>query len=163
MFRCFPLLLLAALASSAGRSQEPGTESATDPGTRFETLVLRGKVDWLGPVLARRHGVRLVPEAGERVLVLETVEGDLHPLLEDVRGRSFRRDSRFRQIEVELTVRRHRGSPFIQVIQICEVRPDGRYLLDYWCDICAIVMFELKECDCCQGPIELRHTLVPEK
>ena len=35
--------------------------------------------------------------------------------------------------------------------------PAFRLELDYWCDICAIAMYELKECECCQGPIELRR------
>ena len=35
---------------------------------------------------------------------------------------------------------------------------DGKRLrITYWCDICAIAMYELKECECCQGPIELRR------
>ncbi|MCA9044880.1 MAG: hypothetical protein KDA69_11205, partial [Planctomycetaceae bacterium] len=34
---------------------------------------------------------------------------------------------------------------------------DGtRQEMDYWCDICSIPMYEIKECECCQGPIEFR-------
>jgi hypothetical protein len=63
---------------------------------------------------------------------------------------------------VELVVRRYPGSPFVQVMQLFEIRKDGKYELDYWCDICSIIMYELKDCDCCQGPIELRRTKVSD-
>lgn len=129
---------------------------------RFVTVSLRGRVEWCSGVLTRRFGVNEVPEAAERVLVLETPAGELHPLAEDIRGRAFRRDARLRHVDVELLARRYRGSPFVQVIQAFELRPDGKYELDYWCDICSITMFELKECDCCQGPIELRRRKVSE-
>ena len=48
----------------------------------------------------------------------------------------------------------------IQVIRAYELAKGGKFELDYWCEICAIAMFELKECDCCQGPIELRRQRV---
>ena len=110
--------------------------------------------------LAKRHGVKSVPEAAQRVLALETADGQLIPIVEDTRGRSFRRDKRLRGIEVELLARQHSGSPFVQVIQIFAIKRDGKYELDYWCEICAIAMFELKACDCCQADIELRQRKV---
>jgi hypothetical protein len=96
------------------------------------------------------------------VLVLETPKGELHPLVEDIRGRGFRRDPRFRNIDVELVVRQHPGVPFIQVVRLFQLRDGAKYELDYWCEICSIAMFELKECECCQGPIELRSRKVEE-
>jgi hypothetical protein len=87
---------------------------------------------------------------------LQTKSGELIPLWEDVRGRAFRRDERLRKMEVELLVRRYQGSPVVQVIRVFEVAEGGLYEVDYWCEICAIAMYELKECECCQGPIELR-------
>jgi hypothetical protein len=116
---------------------------------------------WLAEALQRRFGVKSVSEARQRILALETDRGDLYPLVEDVRGRAFRRDQRLRGIPVELLVRRYERSPSIQIIRVFQLRDDGRFELDYWCDICAIAMFELKACDCCQGPIELRARKVP--
>ncbi|MCA9222733.1 MAG: hypothetical protein KDA71_20565, partial [Planctomycetales bacterium] len=78
-------------------------------------------------------------------------------IVEDVRGRAFRRDDRLRKMRVELLVRRYAGVPAVQIIRVFELTDEGRFELDYWCDICAIAMFELKACDCCQGPIELRR------
>ncbi|MGE0760777.1 MAG: hypothetical protein AB7F89_00830 [Pirellulaceae bacterium] len=126
----------------------------------FETVVLRGRVEFQSDVFARQLGIREVPEAAQRVLALLTKEGEIVPLVEDTRGRSFRRDERLRGREVEVTVRRHQQTPFVQVVRICEVAEDGLYELDYWCDICSIAMYELKDCDCCQGPIELRRRRV---
>jgi hypothetical protein len=80
--------------------------------------------------------------------------------MEDNRGRAFRKDERLRKREVELFVRRYRGVPMAQVIRTYTVKPDGKYLVDYWCDICAISMVEDGPCDCCQAPNVLREQKV---
>jgi hypothetical protein len=143
---------------TARRPAPPATSSRQQQSHRptHETRSIRGRVVWLAEGLHRRYGVRTVPEAQQRVLALETPEGLLYPLVEDVRGRAFRRDERLRDVPVELLVRQYYGSPVVQVIRVYVLKKDGKYELDYWCDICAITMFELKPCDCCQGPIELR-------
>jgi hypothetical protein len=139
----------------------PDIASAVESNPQYKTRSLQGRVVWLAEALERRFGVKTVSEARQRILALETENGDLYPLVEDVRGRAFRRDERFRGIPVELLVRRHNGSPSIQIIRVFELRDDGKYELDYWCEICAIAMFELKPCDCCQGSIELRARKAP--
>jgi hypothetical protein len=130
---------------------------AEEKGASFNQETIRGRVVFLAEAMERRTGAASVSEAKDRVLALETTKGELVPLLEDVRGRAFRRDERMRRPQIELLVRRYPGSPFVQVIRVFEIAKDGRYELDYWCDICAIAMYELKECECCQGPIELRR------
>ena len=60
-------------------------------------------------------------------------------------------------LRVMSVVRRYRQSPLVQIIRVIEVAKDGRYDIDYWCEICAIAMFEKKDCECCQGDVELRH------
>jgi len=134
--------------------------SAAEPKDTFDVLTLRGRVVWLAEAMARRHGIKSVPEAAQRVLALETTEGKLYPLAEDIRGRGFRRDERLRNIDLELLVRRFHGAPVVQVIRVFELSGESKLELDYWCDICAIAMFELKPCDCCQGDIELRRRVV---
>ena len=91
---------------------------------------------------------------------LETTDGKLFPLAEDIRGRGFRRDERLRGVDLELLVRRYHGAPVIQVIRAYELTKEAKFELDYWCEICAIAMFELKPCDCCQADIELRRRIV---
>jgi hypothetical protein len=44
----------------------------------------------------------------------------------------------------------------VQVIRLYELKKEGKFILDYWCDVCAIDMYELKPCDCCQAPNRLR-------
>jgi hypothetical protein len=123
----------------------------------FTTDTIRGRVVFLAEAIEKQAGLPSVPEARDRVLALQTAKGELIPLLEDVRGRAFRRDERLREMEVELVVRRYQHSPFVQIIRVIEVAKNGRFEIDYWCDVCAIAMFEKKDCDCCQGDVELRR------
>ncbi|MCA9207171.1 MAG: hypothetical protein KDA55_02400 [Planctomycetales bacterium] len=118
---------------------------------------LTGRVVYLAEALQKLHGVKTVDEARQNTLALQTDDDQLIPIVEDVRGRAFRRDDRLRKMRVELLVRRYEGVPAVQIIRVFELTDEGRFELDYWCDICAIAMFELKACDCCQGPIELRR------
>jgi hypothetical protein len=131
-----------------------------DKAAAFTTETIRGKVVFLADVIEHDTGAPVVPEARERVLALRTVEGKLVPLLEDVRARAFRRDERLREMEVELVVRRYEISPLVQVLQVFEIAKDGKFEIDYWCAICSIVMFEKKDCECCQGEVELRKRKV---
>jgi hypothetical protein len=80
--------------------------------------------------------------------------------LKDARGRGFHLDPRLLKFDYELEVRRFPGSPVVQVIRVCTLHDGKKYEFDYWCDICAIPMYELKECECCQGPIRFRERLV---
>jgi hypothetical protein len=146
---CPTAAVLAFVFGSLAFSEEKSAE--------FKTETLRGKVVFLAEAMEQLTGVRSVPEAKDRILALQTERGELVPLLEDARGRAFRRDERLRQMQVELLVRRYRNSPLAQIIRVCEVAKDGRYEIDYWCDICAIAMVEKKDCECCQGPVELRR------
>jgi hypothetical protein len=144
--------------SAPGSADPEALEDERSSESSYVTETLRGRIVWVAEALQRRFGIQMVPEAAERLLALETPDGHIHPVVEDVRGRAFRRDARLRQLpECELLVRRYHGSPLIQVIRLYAVEGAERYELDYWCEICAITMFELKACDCCQGDIELRR------
>lgn len=132
----------------------------TSTKTRFTTKALRGQVVWMADALKKSFGVVTVTEARERVLALATTDGGIYPIMEDPRGRSFRRDERLRDIDLELIVRQYEGSPMLQVIRTHAVEGPDKYRLDYWCDVCSISMVELKPCDCCQAPTELRRRKV---
>ena len=121
---------------------------------------LRGKVVWTAEALQRLHQIEADPDAAHWSVSLETADGQLHPIVKDSRGRAFLLDPRLRGRDMELYVRRYSGSPLVQVIRIYTFKEGRRYELDYWCDICAIAMYELKECECCQGPIRIRERLV---
>jgi len=134
--------------------------AAEVPAPAFTVETHRGHVVFLAEAQEKRTGVPVVSEARERVLALETAKGELIPLLEEVRARAFRRDERLRKMEVELVARRYRGSPFVQIIGVAEIAKDGKFEIDYWCEVCAIAMFEQKECECCQEPNVLRRRKV---
>ncbi len=164
------VILLTAAQWSAANSPQTVPEDTAESGEiadtdkpAFEMKQFRGRVVWMAEALKRKFGVQQVPETAEQILAIETTSGELYPLVEDVRGRAFRRDERLRSMELEISARQYRGSPMIQVIQVFEIVGKQRHELDYWCEICAIAMFELKPCDCCQGPIELRRRKVDDK
>ena len=149
------LMILMLPAGAAPPDQEPAPASDE---VGYVTESIRGRIVWMYEALERRYGIKSVPEARERLLALETPAGRLYPLVDDLRGRSFRLDTRLRELtDCELFVRRYEGSPMVQVIRIYSHERGRKYEVDYWCDICAIAMFELKACDCCQGPIQLRR------
>ena len=116
----------------------------------------------MAEALDRRYGITSVPEAKERILAIETVDGDVLPIVEDLRGRSFRTDERLRAIDVELLVRRYDAVPMVQILRIHEIKDGKKYIVDYWCDICSIVMFETGPCACCQDDNRLRMQIVED-
>lgn len=159
MFKSFRRLILGTaivlLIASTGIADDQ--QPAETP--KFTTETLRGRVVWLADGLKRRFGVATEPQAAEALAALETPDGKLIPIVPDVRGRAFMVDERLRGIDMQLLVRRYEGAPLVQVIRVFALKPDGIYELDYWCDICAIPMFILKDCECCQGPTRLRERL----
>ncbi len=187
-FRAAALLaiLILVVASGAGRTQEagPGKSDEAPPAARsgppkptpkqtppknesdkpkYTLQRLRGKMVYLAEAMKRLHGTESDADARQSAVALETSDGHLHPILKDARGRGFWMDERLRGIELELLVCAYPGSPVVQVVRVYSLKNGQRFELDYWCDICAIVMYELKECECCQGPTRIRTRLVDEK
>jgi hypothetical protein len=150
---------VACVALAVSRSFVAQT-AADDVKPRYRDEKLQGRVVWLAEAQKRLFGIDSVPEAAERSLALETTDGKLIPLVEDVRGRGFRVDKRLREMDVELLVRRYEGSPAAQILAVYRRQNDDRIEVDYWCDICAIAMYELKPCECCQGESRLRERKV---
>ena len=156
------LLLAAAPCEAADKvpsPQKPAVKQVTEPASEpeYTTETLRGKVVWLDEALKRINGITVEPDAEKTQVVLETPDGTLWPLVPDTRGRSFVVDERLRDIDVELLVRRYAKAPYVQVIRIRRPTDDGLVEVDYWCDICAIPMYILKPCECCQGETRLRE------
>ena len=132
--------------SQSGSSAEPA----------YRTQWVRGKVVWLADALQDQFGISTVPEVAENSLALLSSDGKLIPIVENVRGRAFRKDPRLREMEVEILARRHEQHPMIQILRLHQVDGEQRYEVDYWCDICAIVMYETGPCSCCQDDNRLR-------
>jgi hypothetical protein len=123
------------------------------------TVQLRGRLVWMAEAMKRRYDVTTDLDAQQHTVAIETTDGELIPLVKDSRCRGFWADPRLFEMDVDLIVRKFDGSPMVQVISVRRWRDGQCYDLDYWCDICAISMFELKPCECCQGPSRLREQL----
>lgn len=160
------LVFLQPVYLQSGQDRASKTERSTklgDKPTTYTTTTVRGRIVWMAAALKRRYGIRTVPEAHDRQLAVETSDDRLVALVEDVRTRAFRRDKRLWKMDLELLIRQHKGASVAQIIRLYCWEDGKRLEVDYWCEICAIPMFEKKACDCCQGPIELRKTPAPPK
>ena len=143
-------------------TKKPVTKKpAKKPPGGIKRELFAGRVVMLGDALKRR-GVKSTDEFAKQV-VLETPGGELIPIVPDWRGRAFYQDKRLRNRPVELVGYRRRGIPYLQVLMVFTIdREDKRQkktvrqYFDYWCDICSIPMYEIKRCECCQGPIRMR-------
>lgn len=153
-------LFLAAIAALGGIVATAEDVPSVESTDKFDTVTRRGKVVWLAEGLSRRFGIATDEDAAHAMVALETNDGELLPLAKDFRGRGFHLDPRLRDLELELLVRQYEGSPVVQVIRVYTIKPEGRFELDYWCDICSIPMYELKACECCQGETRLRERKV---
>lgn len=147
----------------ASASGKPADDKAAPAEPRkYVTETLRGKVVWLADALERQFGVRTEADAAHSAVVLETSAGRLVPIVPDTRGWAFTVDERLRDVELELRVRRYERAPHVQVIRVLRREQGELYEIDYWCDICAIPMFILKPCECCQGETRLREQKVDD-
>jgi hypothetical protein len=118
--------------------------------------IVSGKVMALGEALKQR-GIKSYAEEVKGQVVLVTRTGEIVPIVPDWRGRAFYQDERLRNRPVDLVVNRRKGVPWVQVLSIYTFDEKGvRNITDYWCDICSIPMYEIKDCECCQGPTRLR-------
>lgn len=148
----------------AGHAKPPEKSAATAEAAAPEKLaaddavkvILSGKVVMLDDALKAR-GVKSYAEEIKGQVVLVTAAKELIPIVPDWRGRAFYQDERLRDRPVDLVVNRRPGVPWVQVLSIYTFDEKGiRNITDYWCDVCSIPMYEIKDCECCQGPTRLR-------
>jgi hypothetical protein len=162
----FAIMLCCGLTSVVSMADDTPTSDAKSSNvtTAKKTMAKRttppqklftGKVVFLREAL-KRKGIKAFSEFDKQV-ALETPDGELIPIIPDWRGRAFYQDKRLRNRKVDLVGYRRKGVPYLQVLMAFAYNEKGeRQYMDYWCDICAIPMYEIKPCDCCQAPIELR-------
>ncbi len=145
-------------AAAADFVGQPQADAEDQPVHRTE--LIRGKVVWTANALKSEFGISTVREVAENSLAILTADGTLIPIVENLRGRAFRKDPRLREMEVEILARRHQKQPLIQILRLYQIDDGQRYEVDYWCDVCAIVMYETGPCACCQDDNRLRKRLV---
>jgi hypothetical protein len=145
--------------ATSSKSGKPAADAAAQEGV--EKVLYVGEVVLL-PEAFRRRGVKSYAEEIAQTAVLYTTDGEIVPLVPDWRGRAFFQDERLRDRPVELVVNRRPGVPWVSVLSIYLQDEKGkRAVVDYWCDVCSIPMYEIKDCECCQGPIRLRYRNLP--
>ena len=107
----FCLVAICSVRMSAAEENPAGDKNEPRKG------LFSGKVVLLADALKRRS-----IEFYERELkdqpVLETLEGELIPILSDWRGRAFYQDERLRDRKVELVGIRRPGVPYLQVLMV---------------------------------------------
>lgn len=149
------LCLIGFCFEEAAADEPPPPAPESGNGERRKEL-FTGKVVRLSEALQRRD-VQFAEEMREHV-VLETTHGDLIPILADWRGRAFYQDERLRNRKVELVGTLDPGLPYLQVLMVFTFDEQGeRQYTDYWCDVCAIPMYQIQPCECCQDEIRIRH------
>ena len=142
-------------AAKGESAEKADDQTATENDSKVSKELLSGKVVFAVDAL-KRKGIKPGEELKGQV-VLETEEGEIFPIVPDWRGRAFFQDERLRERQVDLVVRRKPGVPYLQVLMVFTYDDEGvRQYTDYWCDICSIPMYEIKDCECCQGPTRLR-------
>ncbi|MCA9126691.1 MAG: hypothetical protein KDB22_06390 [Planctomycetales bacterium] len=156
------------VSSSSGESSvqgESGTVALQGTGSADEFRVerIRGRVVWLATALKDRFGISTVPEVSTNNLALLSEDGELIPLVENVRARAFRKDKRLVEMDLELVVRRYQRQPFVPILRIYQLENGHRFEIDYWCDVCAIPMYESGPCSCCQDHNRLRKQEATEE
>lgn len=154
---CLVTLATAAALVAVTPAAPPGAAATGTKSSKPSPIkkLFTGKVVPLREALKRR-GIKSTAEF-DRQVVLETTGGELIPIVPDWRGRAFYQDKRLRHRKVELVGFRRPGIPYLQVLMLFTFdKKDVRHYTDYWCDICSIPMYEIKACECCQGPIRLR-------
>ena len=156
--------LLAAAESGAaanpGRAAKPAAEKTSDaaPRKKYTTETVRGRVVWLEDALAGEFGVTTEPSAGRE-------DGGAGNGRRAGCGRSFptcaagpsRWTSGCETWIWNCWCAAIANAPMIQVIRVFRPNDEGLFEVDYWCDICAIPMYILKPCECCQGQTRLRE------
>ncbi len=149
----------------ADDAKKPDNKNAEAPAERetseeVKKQLFAGEVLLLGDAL-KKKGITAFEEMHDQA-VLQTPDGELIPIVADWRGRAFFQDKRLRNRKVELVGTRKPGVPYLQVLMVFTFDKHGeRMYTDYWCDVCSIPMYEIKPCDCCQGPIRLRFQPKP--
>lgn len=124
-------------------------------GIKVETITKTGKVVDLASAL-KSLDVKADPEPIAKQVVLIEPDGTITPILSDEASRALFTDERLRGRKTELTARKIRGLPYLQVVGI-KVEDGGELRVpEYYCDVCAISVRYPQICPCCQGPMELR-------
>lgn len=117
-----------------------------------------GKVVPLADLLAK-SGTPIDADAAPFLLVLQTNDGKIYPLLKDEGSRRFFKDAKLLNRPMRIVARTVQNSSILQVITVHSVVKGKLHDVYYWCDICTIKRFEAGICDCCGEAMVFREEL----
>lgn len=156
-------LLLGTMRGIAGPAPARPTPPSSPPKEAvFREETFRGKVVPYREALQRRAGIALVGDWANGLLALETATG-LLPILPTEGARIFYHDPRNLGRPMQVVARTYTDTPGLVVVGVHSLKGDQLHEVYYWCEVCSIRMLYLKDCDCCQGPLELREHRVGER
>lgn len=142
------------LAGSFWTSVQKDTVSA-DP-THFKRLTLSGHVQYVSRILADRNLPADAEHFAKQVALIDPDQA-VWPILCDEASRALILDERLHGRDVQLSVRKYQGLPWVQVVGLT-IDHEGRMAIpEYYCDVCTITVRYPQVCPCCQGPMELRY------
>lgn len=130
------------------------------PSDNAKSIVLQGKVVPYRAAFERLFGLPLQENWAGDLLALETSDGRLIPVLPTESARFFYQDETMRNRLMQLTARVREKTPGLEIIDLKSVKDGKLHDIYYWCEICSIRLMQLKACECCQGPLEVREVLL---
>lgn len=141
-------------------STTPADRNDAKPPPKFRLIEKRGTIIPFREAVQQRTKVALEGTWGEDLLVLRADDGEVLPLWPTEAARFFYHDRRMWRRPVQLSARVYEGVPGLDLVRVYTIREGKLFDIYYWCDVCAIKMLKLQNCECCQGPIEIRETEV---
>lgn len=123
---------------------------------------LEGMAVLLGDAVHARTKLELADAAMDDVVAFATNNGRLIAILPTESALFFYRDAAVRNRPMRVTARVWPGLDALEIIDRVALVDGKPHEIYYWCEICSIRMYHKKDCECCQGPTELREHPVGE-
>jgi hypothetical protein len=146
--------LFAAGAFSLQASAQDRVKSSGEP----QILSLRGKALCVTEELQQPYQISPDCEKRGHIYALKTAEGKFYPFLPVDTAAAIWMDGRFRERDLQVTVRIFPTTDCIEAIKFQSWRDGKLHDLYYFCDICNIGSHKPGPCECCQEPFEFRET-----
>ena len=150
--------IASSLLSVGALSLPAAAQDKAGPLNEAQTTALRGRVICLTEELQKLYQVSPDCENRGHVYSLKTGDGKFHPFLPTDSAAAIWMDKRFRQRDLQVTVRIFPQSSFVEVIKLQSWLDGKLHDLYYYCDVCMIATHKPGPCECCQEPVQFRET-----
>ncbi len=154
------LLAVAVAAEAAEPAARPANPTTSD--AEVPIVELRGRIVCVPEEIQRLHAAEL-PYDHSHAWGLKTTDGRIYSILRGKYSKAIDLDERLRTKELLVKARLFPKTQIIEVMHLHSVVGGAEHVLHYWCDVCAIRMLALEQCDCCQGPVRLIEKPVTDR